>query len=815
MIQVRHWDNVPPPPPWLDPNLLGAETLVRVPAERVLLLEGGPAAVWRHLDNTREIQPLPPAYVACAVRGDNGMYVYSRQQFEIATVVFFRLMAQTFEGSDRGDRLSQFARILIQRLELQSIIRKLDLASAFTTEAIAFYMGSMPEGLVIGSAEWISFVIERLIKGAFDIHEYAVCAEIFEGQSSQNPAVQKNQTGDLLAVIVPNTFIRFDLPTGAPAGDATPDAPPSAPRGLRPPSSPRRGRSYTASFGGDGARPTYGRDPSPPRDMMTEDVMTRGFDADRTIARPPEVAPPRNEILRRTPHLDLSETSTQLGQTFQVEVYTDEKDFRANETGTPIIVIAPADQDVFELAVWLVGSSHFEIVGSVQSVLEVKRSESASKKISFNVKVVAEVDGPVPANLRAHFSYRGRPCGSVCRDIAIQTRAGAVPPGVPPTGPAAASDPAPRPSALHIDTDARPADIIVVVSDTNRDGRNFHCQVTSRHVAGMEEGKPEPWVLPNTAASIVNGFYTRFKQPGIGAGQQIAALRGAGQDLFSVAPEDFRNAYWAVRKLDINPISISIISNEPYIPWELMVPHRGKGPHFERDEALGVSCNVGRWATVGGPSTDPFCLPPQLKPLSNSWVFAPKYPPAKKPLKNAPIEVKFVKENFEGDLVTPGNFDGIEAAMASGGRSLFHFICHGESRTDSPQIIRCEDDTTLSSTELAGMDKLRDACVASRPLVFMNACEVGLAVPALIGLDGFAAKFIDLGASCVVAPLWAVSDDVACEVAIQFYEATLAEPNTPFSQILSGIRAKAYEPASAKDTYAAYCFYGDPLARRS
>ena len=41
----------------------------------------------------------------------------------------------------------------------------------------------------------------------------------------------------------------------------------------------------------------------------------------------------------------------------------------------------------------------------------------------------------------------------------------------------------------------------------------------------------------------------------------------------------------------------------------------------------------------------------------------------------------------------------------------------------------------------------------------------------------------------------------------------LKEPDTPFAEILRDIRAQAYS-GNAEDTYAAYCFYGSPLAKR-
>ena len=99
-----------------------------------------------------------------------------------------------------------------------------------------------------------------------------------------------------------------------------------------------------------------------------------------------------------------------------------------------------------------------------------------------------------------------------------------------------------------------------------------------------------------------------------------------------------------------------------------------------------------------------------------------------------------------------------------------------------------------------------------RPVVFLNACEVGRGAPALVGLGGFVSSFIRLGATAVIAPLWSVDDVAAHAIAEEFYRAVKERPGTPFSRIFSEIRAKAYDRKIAEDTYAAYCFYGDPYA---
>ena len=103
------------------------------------------------------------------------------------------------------------------------------------------------------------------------------------------------------------------------------------------------------------------------------------------------------------------------------------------------------------------------------------------------------------------------------------------------------------------------------------------------------------------------------------------------------------------------------------------------------------------------------------------------------------------------------------------------------------------------------------ACRKSRPLIFLNACEVGRPGAGLAAVGGFAASFIASDAGAVIAPLWAVDDRVAHQVAVTFYDTVKKKPVTPFADLLRDLRAKAYADGG-EDSYAAYCFYGDPHA---
>jgi hypothetical protein len=55
-------------------------------------------------------------------------------------------------------------------------------------------------------------------------------------------------------------------------------------------------------------------------------------------------------------------------------------------------------------------------------------------------------------------------------------------------------------------------------------------------------------------------------------------------------------------------------------------------------------------------------------------------------------------------------------------------------------------------------------------------------------------SFIKLGATAVIAPLWSVEDDVAREIASNFYGKLKEDPKAPIAQIFAATREKAYEP---------------------
>jgi CHAT domain-containing protein len=235
-----------------------------------------------------------------------------------------------------------------------------------------------------------------------------------------------------------------------------------------------------------------------------------------------------------------------------------------------------------------------------------------------------------------------------------------------------------------------------------------------------------------------------------------------------------------------------------------MVPHRRTIADVETLDPLGVQLAVGRWHRHTQVS------PRQHIRLRSSYVVAPRYTGGRE-LAFSAAEADYVCEHFNGERIDPVRFDHLEAVLADGGADLLHFVCHGQSDRGGVPVLLLDEPDVLDAQQVRAMRGLAAAFRLDKPLVFLNACELGRPVQGLFGASGFARSFIELDASGVIGTLWSVDDRTAHEVAIQFYEQLLDEPGVPFAEVLRRIRTNAFK-VEGDDSYAAYCFYGDPSA---
>jgi CHAT domain-containing protein len=508
---------------------------------------------------------------------------------------------------------------------------------------------------------------------------------------------------------------------------------------------------------------------------------------------------PSPTLVHRFPHMKVQpEPPFAPGAVFEVTILADKTNPKPGEHTDPIKFDAPADVKDFVLTVWLLGTRHFKIDDSLPKSITITRDVDRSTDAVFQVAVRNDIIDPSPPRLTAIFQYKQRPCGSVSLDIDLGNPPVSLQAGV------GAGDP-----KIEIEPPAQPADLIVTVANPTPDGLEYDCIVTTPHLPKFKNGFKDTWRPGGTTQKVVDLYFSFFTAPDLRDDLRVANLTGAGVKLFGVAPDHFKEAFWALLDGDHPLRSISVVTIEPFIPWELMVPKRGKPDGTtEQRQALGTEFAIGRWISSTYRSSR------QRITLTNSRVFAPVYTEKRgpTPLAHSAEESELVRKEFSGDEIAPADFSGFEHAMAGGARSLIHFVCHGKSAEAGAQTIYVQDGTTVPSFAFTGGKTTPPAIAKDKPFVFFNACEAGRTTPSLVGVEGFAPTFIDLGASCVIAPLWSVKDEFAHNVAKEFYGAVKSEPGKPFAAILATIRARAYGPDGAEDTYAAYCFYGDPLA---
>lgn len=495
--------------------------------------------------------------------------------------------------------------------------------------------------------------------------------------------------------------------------------------------------------------------------------------------------------IRRIPHIEVDPAGPPApGSSFTATVFLDTTAAQPGETVEAFVLRDPPD-DLRELHVdvWLTASAHFAIEGPAIATVALQPQRERSTEARFTVAVRDPVppDAGVPA-LRATFDFRLRASGSVRRELAIA--------GEPLAAPADAARTSGRMVAHGRSV---PPHLAVTVNAARGRAGRYDVLVRTSRLGGLT--LEDTWWLGADSEDFVGATMAAFTDPRSSPGARRRSLEGAGIAFFEAAPPRFKELYWRMVDAGEAPETMLLVSDERAVPWELMIPRRrGAGGAWDIRDALGVQCAIGRW------HHDERLPPPQRIPLSDSLVLAPDYPYPLR-LESAAAERDLVLAQFPGAEV-PATFDALDACYAGTTASLLHFACHGHDGT--LQAIDLLKDETLLAQQVF-TSGLGQACRARRPLVFLNACEVGRPGVGLAGVGGFAAAFTDADAAGIVAPLWAVHDGVAHEVARAFYAMVAAEPQAGFAEILRRLRARAYGAGGA-DSFAAYCWYGDPRA---
>ncbi len=270
-----------------------------------------------------------------------------------------------------------------------------------------------------------------------------------------------------------------------------------------------------------------------------------------------------------------------------------------------------------------------------------------------------------------------------------------------------------------------------------------------------------------------------------------------GAELYDlVFPEDLKKVMWRVRD---RIQSLIIQSEEPWIPWELCrMSGEDADGMIEEGPFLCEQYIISRWNPE-----EAFKQPLSLKetalvvPQDSGLAFAQAE-------RDMILSFKSGERNVTPIPATPAD---VQAALASGIYTVFHFTGHGMMKDDNPDrsVMRLEDRKAFRPEDVSGrVCNLKKG----RPIVFLNACQIGAGAMGLTGMGGWAHRFVKSGAGAFLGAYWSVFDQPALGFAEAFYD-----------ELISGktIGEAVFEARKAirdqgDPTWLAYTLFAHPLS---
>ena len=273
-------------------------------------------------------------------------------------------------------------------------------------------------------------------------------------------------------------------------------------------------------------------------------------------------------------------------------------------------------------------------------------------------------------------------------------------------------------------------------------------------------------------------------------------LAAKGSMLFEkLLPTDLQVLLWQLRdRVKV----VRVDSEEPWIPWELCKLQGREDGRVVEGPFLCEAFAVTRWLPgIGLKSTLALKNVALVLPHDSGLPMATSEGEYVLALANGGRRVERV----------PATFLELRAALASGKYDGWHFTGHGVFRALDPNrsAMLLENREELTPEDLSGV--VANLGLA-RPLVFLNACQIGRSALSLTDIGGWAAQFLRTGAAAFIGAYWSVYDQAAHDFARAFYGHLLA--GMPVGTAVREART-AIRPLG-DPTWLAYTVFADPMA---
>ncbi len=433
-------------------------------------------------------------------------------------------------------------------------------------------------------------------------------------------------------------------------------------------------------------------------DDLQESVSARTRGEAARIAVP-EAAPP--PTLTRYPHLDCPDQAT-INQKVSLFVQLLLEQLDAQSSGIVIEDTATADKlPEIEL---VLRASGCDIEGSNTRLLHIERAADSEERFVFVPRRLGE------ETLRVDFYQHGRWIGTERRKLLVVEQ------------PQAIERPQPV-SSSPLDVTLRPTipppDLELSIEVDEHDGRTLIFELhSSSDDVGYNHAKVGKVRLEGSPLEKMQTVYAELSRMarvvgGTPVEQRLAEMRLAslGSELWNeLIPDELKRQY---SRFKGRVKSLLITSDEPWVPWEMLKPHRVTDDGaIQEDPFWCQQFAVARW--LSGPwAADEL-------PVGQARSVAP----TEVNLASVREEVAFIEQlaTLRPGMVPLSVFSQrlqVLDWLKAGGFSVLHFACHGQFDATLPN----DSAIALGDGPLRPSDIQAYFGKGPRPLVFINACH--------------------------------------------------------------------------------------------
>ena len=566
---------------------------------------------------------------------------------------------------------------------------------------------------------------------------------------------------------------------------------------------------------------------APPAPAMPAAAPSRG--PRRGSGARPAAAPAPARIVRAWPRLD-APAYVPARQPFSVQAGLAEEQ-QAGVVSVEVSIAVPAGQTQVEVTLELTADG-VDAPAGWRRTLIVLADDPTRHSVSFDL-VGRDPAGSDPYHLtmiELRYVIGGTVCGTAARPLVIGRHDLRQAPNVMPPGTPWAMQPATAsPVVLQPDSDAPDLTIELLKPDGNAASGRFVCRLYSPAPLQAGEG-PFDIDLGQDARSFAESVVQQirsFSSDPIVENLLDSHGRAVADQL---PPQVFDALHEVAARVAPRAPAVLLVSADPYVPWEIArldPPLDATRPPF-----LAAQTVLGRWLRSPRPAAAqrpgaaparPASQPPASITVKHMAVMAGLYASTSglRDLPEAKAEAQALVTAYDAIALAANTADLkrlLDAQLTHqfqsiGAADAVHFAGHGDVDPDQSDgaMMMLSDGKPLPSILFRGAK----FGAHQQPLIFLNACLIGMGGQLLGDAGGFPGNCLGGGFGAMLGALWEVDDAVAHQIALEFWRRALPTDQRapePVAEILRDLRARYHADASQPPiaTYLAYVFYGHP-----